>query len=90
MEKASKNLKFAQTNMNRHSSRSHAVCRLLVEVYHSDASSQDLLGGSRDHLSDRRESKDSDSGIDDIAKHRKKSIIAMQRQLDNQVVAAAT
>ena len=34
LERASRNLKFAATQMNRNSSRSHAVCRLLVEVKH--------------------------------------------------------
>ena len=36
LSNASKNLKFAATKMNRQSSRSHAVCRLFVEVHHSE------------------------------------------------------
>lgn len=34
---ASRNLRFASTKMNRQSSRSHAVCRLFVEVHHSES-----------------------------------------------------
>jgi hypothetical protein len=37
LARATKNLKFAATKMNRHSSRSHAVCRLFVDVQHSGA-----------------------------------------------------
>lgn len=37
IESASRNLKFAATQMNRHSSRSHSVCRLTVEIKHHHA-----------------------------------------------------
>ena len=36
ISKAASNLKFAATQMNRHSSRSHSVCRLTVELKHAD------------------------------------------------------
>lgn len=63
---AARNLKFAATSMNRHSSRSHSVCRLFVEIHHAgsaaaatggaaasrggDSSSADPLASARDHL----------------------------------------
>ena len=36
ISKAALHLKFAATQMNRHSSRSHSVCRLTVELKHAD------------------------------------------------------
>ena len=56
--------RFAATKMNRHSSRSHSVCRLLVEISHGATQSStpttpsnaahDALAGATDHTPGKR------------------------------------
>ena len=93
LKRASTNLKFASTQMNRHSSRSHAVCRLLVEIQHNavaakppltpDTSMDDPLGGAVDYLSagDVRPSL-SDGAPIDLKRWRRKSVQAITAKMD--------
>ena len=87
LERASKNLKFAATRMNRHSSRSHAVCRLLVEMNHSGTSADKVAAGMAPPSLSASVSADlgappADGGPADLDKWRRRSVGAMQSKLE--------
>ena len=106
MAQGTKNLMFAATKMNRHSSRSHAVCRLLVEIHHGPGhdhsqhgppKSHDALAGAADALSTPSmkdlisQGKNAvDGGPSDLKKWRRRSIQAISAKVDEKMITSKT
>ena len=100
LAQAGKNLKVAATKMNRQSSRSHAVCRLFVEVHHSESEAAPggaaAGGGAGAGAGARGDgaaggAKKPIDGFDaDIESWRKRSVASIETQVERRVHAAAT
>ena len=99
LRKASSNLRFAATRMNRQSSRSHAVCRLAVEIAHGKPDG-DALGKAAPQLLERVNSlakmvssaqrRSVDGAPEDLKQWRRRSVHAIAAEMDHKMAVAKT
>ena len=84
LQRASGNLKFASTKMNRHSSRSHVICQLIVDVEHAHSTATEGAGQVAGHANTGNDKRGFDGGPSNLTHWRQGSVDAISATLSRQ------